>query len=212
MECWLFSSFTIYQIVFILLFILGWKCKIFSLEKLHTFKCCSNPIEVFLDMSKKSLCDWLSNSPPSNPSKLHLPLQAPCENLRTPSTYPGNMLPHHPAQANFEDFTCWATRRRASRDNKREREKKKVQKKSTPTKADHFTRNCYTPSLTIRAAPRSSPTKALFLVHVEKLTQADGSNRIFVMFLCLFVCLLFQLWHMERNHPTPMAPLPIKKV
>lgn len=34
--------------------------------------------------------------------------QAPCENLRTPSTYPGNMLPHHPAQGNFEDFTCWA--------------------------------------------------------------------------------------------------------
>ncbi|XP_040059723.1 acid-sensing ion channel 1B isoform X1 [Gasterosteus aculeatus] len=31
---------------------------------------------------------------------------APCENLRTPSTYPGNMLPHHPGQANFEDFTC----------------------------------------------------------------------------------------------------------
>ncbi|XP_034545926.1 acid-sensing ion channel 1B isoform X1 [Notolabrus celidotus] len=31
---------------------------------------------------------------------------APCENLRTPSTYPGNMLPHHPAQGNFEDFTC----------------------------------------------------------------------------------------------------------
>lgn len=33
--------------------------------------------------------------------------QAPCENLRTPSTYPGNMLPHHPGQGNFEDFTCW---------------------------------------------------------------------------------------------------------
>lgn len=32
--------------------------------------------------------------------------QAPCENLRTPSTYPGNMLPHHPGQGNFEDFTC----------------------------------------------------------------------------------------------------------
>ncbi|XP_037535761.1 acid-sensing ion channel 1B [Nematolebias whitei] len=31
---------------------------------------------------------------------------APCENLLTPSTYPGNMLPHHPAQGNFEDFTC----------------------------------------------------------------------------------------------------------
>nr|XP_061813766.1 acid-sensing ion channel 1 isoform X3 [Nerophis lumbriciformis] len=31
---------------------------------------------------------------------------APCDNLRTPSTYPGNMLPHHPAQGNFEDFTC----------------------------------------------------------------------------------------------------------
>ncbi|XP_072237850.1 acid-sensing ion channel 1B isoform X1 [Leuresthes tenuis] len=31
---------------------------------------------------------------------------APCENLRTPSTYPGNMLPHHPGQGNFEDFTC----------------------------------------------------------------------------------------------------------
>ncbi|XP_054906354.1 acid-sensing ion channel 1B isoform X3 [Poeciliopsis prolifica] len=31
---------------------------------------------------------------------------APCDNLRTPSTYPGNMLPHHPGQGNFEDFTC----------------------------------------------------------------------------------------------------------
>ncbi|KAL2091013.1 hypothetical protein ACEWY4_013276 [Coilia grayii] len=31
---------------------------------------------------------------------------APCENMRTPSTYPANMLPHHPAQGNFEDFTC----------------------------------------------------------------------------------------------------------
>uniref|UniRef100_A0A3Q3QNI7 Acid-sensing ion channel 1 n=1 Tax=Monopterus albus TaxID=43700 RepID=A0A3Q3QNI7_MONAL len=31
---------------------------------------------------------------------------APSENLRTPSTYPGNMLPHHPGQGNFEDFTC----------------------------------------------------------------------------------------------------------
>ncbi|XP_040926685.1 acid-sensing ion channel 1B isoform X1 [Betta splendens] len=31
---------------------------------------------------------------------------SPCENLRTPSTYPGNMLPHHPGQGNFEDFTC----------------------------------------------------------------------------------------------------------
>uniref|UniRef100_A0A3Q2P398 Acid sensing ion channel subunit 1 n=1 Tax=Fundulus heteroclitus TaxID=8078 RepID=A0A3Q2P398_FUNHE len=31
---------------------------------------------------------------------------APCDNLRTPSTYPGNVLPHHPGQANFEDFTC----------------------------------------------------------------------------------------------------------
>ncbi|KAM9799880.1 acid-sensing ion channel 1B isoform 2-T2 [Syngnathus typhle] len=31
---------------------------------------------------------------------------APCDNLCTPSTYPGNMLPHHPAQGNFEDFTC----------------------------------------------------------------------------------------------------------
>ncbi|XP_058617132.1 acid-sensing ion channel 1B isoform X1 [Onychostoma macrolepis] len=31
---------------------------------------------------------------------------APCENLRTPSTYPANMLPHHPGQGNFEDFTC----------------------------------------------------------------------------------------------------------
>ncbi|KAF7208160.1 acid-sensing ion channel 1B isoform X3 [Nothobranchius furzeri] len=31
---------------------------------------------------------------------------APCENLHTPSTYPGNMLPHHPGQGNFEDFTC----------------------------------------------------------------------------------------------------------
>ncbi|KAJ8260395.1 hypothetical protein GJAV_G00181600, partial [Gymnothorax javanicus] len=31
---------------------------------------------------------------------------APCENLRAPPTYPANMLPHHPAQGNFEDFTC----------------------------------------------------------------------------------------------------------
>uniref|UniRef100_A0A671S3N6 Acid-sensing ion channel 1 n=1 Tax=Sinocyclocheilus anshuiensis TaxID=1608454 RepID=A0A671S3N6_9TELE len=31
---------------------------------------------------------------------------APCENLGTPSTYPANMLPHHPGQGNFEDFTC----------------------------------------------------------------------------------------------------------
>ncbi|XP_072521845.1 acid-sensing ion channel 1B isoform X2 [Salminus brasiliensis] len=31
---------------------------------------------------------------------------APCENLRTPSTYPANILPHHPGQGNFEDFTC----------------------------------------------------------------------------------------------------------
>ncbi|XP_056090930.1 acid-sensing ion channel 1B isoform X1 [Rhinichthys klamathensis goyatoka] len=31
---------------------------------------------------------------------------APCDNLRTPSTYPANMLPHHPGQGNFEDFTC----------------------------------------------------------------------------------------------------------
>ncbi|XP_067361102.1 acid-sensing ion channel 1B isoform X3 [Channa argus] len=31
---------------------------------------------------------------------------APCENLRTPSTYPGNMLPLHSGQGNFEDFTC----------------------------------------------------------------------------------------------------------
>ncbi|KAM9444095.1 acid-sensing ion channel 1B isoform 1-T1 [Clarias gariepinus] len=30
----------------------------------------------------------------------------PCENLRTPSTYPANILPHHPGQGNFEDFTC----------------------------------------------------------------------------------------------------------
>ncbi|XP_046882298.1 acid-sensing ion channel 1B isoform X1 [Hypomesus transpacificus] len=30
----------------------------------------------------------------------------PCENLRTPTTYPANMLPHHPGQGNFEDFTC----------------------------------------------------------------------------------------------------------
>lgn len=35
--------------------------------------------------------------------------QTPCDNLRTPSTYPGNMLPHHPGQGNFEDFTCWET-------------------------------------------------------------------------------------------------------
>lgn len=41
--------------------------------------------------------------------------QAPCENLRTPSTYPGNMLPHHPGQANFEDFTCWADLGEASK-------------------------------------------------------------------------------------------------
>lgn len=38
-----------------------------------------------------------------------LSIQAPCDNLRTPSTYPGNMLPHHPGQGNFEDFTCWET-------------------------------------------------------------------------------------------------------
>nr|XP_029537619.1 acid-sensing ion channel 1B-like [Oncorhynchus nerka] len=31
---------------------------------------------------------------------------APCENLHTPGTYPANMLPHHPAQGNVEDFTC----------------------------------------------------------------------------------------------------------
>ncbi|XP_059399504.1 acid-sensing ion channel 1 isoform X3 [Carassius carassius] len=31
---------------------------------------------------------------------------APCDNLHTPSTYPANMLPHHPGQGNFEDFTC----------------------------------------------------------------------------------------------------------
>lgn len=31
---------------------------------------------------------------------------APCENMRPPSAYSANMLPHHPAQANFEDFTC----------------------------------------------------------------------------------------------------------
>ncbi|XP_072571589.1 acid-sensing ion channel 1B isoform X2 [Paramormyrops kingsleyae] len=31
---------------------------------------------------------------------------APCEALHTPSTYPANMLPHHPGQGNFEDFTC----------------------------------------------------------------------------------------------------------
>ncbi|KAG5836446.1 acid-sensing ion channel 1 isoform X2 [Anguilla anguilla] len=31
---------------------------------------------------------------------------APCENIRAPSTYPANMLPHHPGQGNFEDFTC----------------------------------------------------------------------------------------------------------
>ncbi|XP_047666207.1 acid-sensing ion channel 1B isoform X1 [Tachysurus fulvidraco] len=30
----------------------------------------------------------------------------PCENLRTPSTYSANILPHHPGQGNFEDFTC----------------------------------------------------------------------------------------------------------
>ncbi|KAI2650673.1 Acid-sensing ion channel 1B [Labeo rohita] len=37
---------------------------------------------------------------------IYLSSQAPCENLRTPSTYPANMLPHHPGQGNFEDFTC----------------------------------------------------------------------------------------------------------
>uniref|UniRef100_A0A673YV87 Acid-sensing ion channel 1 n=1 Tax=Salmo trutta TaxID=8032 RepID=A0A673YV87_SALTR len=31
---------------------------------------------------------------------------APCENLRIPGTYPANMLPHHPAHGNVEDFTC----------------------------------------------------------------------------------------------------------
>uniref|UniRef100_A0A3P9A6U2 Acid-sensing ion channel 1 n=1 Tax=Esox lucius TaxID=8010 RepID=A0A3P9A6U2_ESOLU len=31
---------------------------------------------------------------------------ASCENLRPPGAYPANMLPHHPAQGNFEDFTC----------------------------------------------------------------------------------------------------------
>ncbi|KAJ8259336.1 hypothetical protein COCON_G00183480 [Conger conger] len=31
---------------------------------------------------------------------------APCENIRAPSTYSANLLPHHPAQGNFEDFTC----------------------------------------------------------------------------------------------------------
>lgn len=41
--------------------------------------------------------------------------QAPCENLRTPSSYPGNMLPHHPGQGNFEDFTCWADPGEASK-------------------------------------------------------------------------------------------------
>jgi len=41
--------------------------------------------------------------------------QAPCENIRTPSTYPGNMLPHHPGQGNFEDFTCWADPGEASK-------------------------------------------------------------------------------------------------
>ncbi|KAJ8378293.1 hypothetical protein AAFF_G00244280 [Aldrovandia affinis] len=29
-----------------------------------------------------------------------------CENPCATSTYPGNMLPHHPGQSNFEDFTC----------------------------------------------------------------------------------------------------------
>uniref|UniRef100_A0AAY4A801 Acid-sensing ion channel 1 n=1 Tax=Denticeps clupeoides TaxID=299321 RepID=A0AAY4A801_9TELE len=33
-------------------------------------------------------------------------LHAPCENLRTAPSYPGNILPHHPGQSNFEDFTC----------------------------------------------------------------------------------------------------------
>lgn len=42
------------------------------------------------------------------PSLFSFLSQAPCENLRAPSTYPGNILPHHPGQANFEDFTCWA--------------------------------------------------------------------------------------------------------
>ncbi|KAJ7999404.1 hypothetical protein DPEC_G00194050 [Dallia pectoralis] len=31
---------------------------------------------------------------------------ASCENLRPPGAYPATMLPHHPAQSNFEDFTC----------------------------------------------------------------------------------------------------------
>uniref|UniRef100_A0A672L0H5 Acid-sensing ion channel 1 n=1 Tax=Sinocyclocheilus grahami TaxID=75366 RepID=A0A672L0H5_SINGR len=37
---------------------------------------------------------------------VYISSQAPCENLHTPSTYPANMLPHHPGQGNFEDFTC----------------------------------------------------------------------------------------------------------
>lgn len=30
----------------------------------------------------------------------------PCESLQAPSTYPGNIPPHHPGRSNFEDFTC----------------------------------------------------------------------------------------------------------
>lgn len=56
------------------------------------------------------------------------PSQAPCENLRTPSTYPGNMLPHHPGQANFEDFTCWADPGRS------------IKSACYATKANHTTR------------------------------------------------------------------------
>ncbi|TRY74131.1 hypothetical protein DNTS_026679 [Danionella cerebrum] len=36
----------------------------------------------------------------------HVKHHAPCDNLHTPSNYAGNMLPHHPGQGNFEDFTC----------------------------------------------------------------------------------------------------------
>lgn len=60
--------------------------------------------------SQSSFCFVLAAIPIS----LSFSLQAPCDNLRTPSTYPGNMLPHHPGQGNFEDFTCWADLSKAS--------------------------------------------------------------------------------------------------
>lgn len=84
--------------------------------------------------------------------------QAPCENLRTPSTYPGNMLPHHPGQGNFEDFTCWADTHM------------KHQSACYATKANHTTR-------TIRHRECEelirSLTEALF---TYKRSKADKSN------------------------------------